>query len=67
MSDKDLSLLFVGYKCKGKVKSKFPCYYSALYLTDEQQEDFIKWWHENIEPKIDKKIKELKERRDNET
>lgn len=37
MSDKDLSLLFVGYKCKGKVKSKFPCYYSALYLTDEQQ------------------------------
>lgn len=61
MSDKDLSLLFVGYKCKGNVKSNYPCYISALYLTTKHQEEFIEWWHKTIEPKIDKKLKELKE------
>jgi len=57
MENNDKSLLYVGYKCKAKVNSNYPCYITALYITTEEQEDFIKWWHAEIKPLLDKKFK----------
>lgn len=31
-------------------------YVTATHLTTKNQEDFIKWWHSEIAPIIDKKI-----------
>ncbi len=58
---KDKSLLFVGYKCKGNVKSNYRCCVDAVYLTDKHQDKFISWYREKIQPELDKKYKELKE------
>ena len=56
MSKKEQNLTMIGYNCKGLSKRYITC----TYLTAKKQEKFIKYWHKEIEPLLNKKIDELK-------
>lgn len=55
-NDKETHMLYVGYKCKAKVNSCYPCYITVTHLTKEEQEQFIEWWHREIEPVLQDKL-----------
>lgn len=59
-NNKETHLLYVGYKCKAKIKSCYPCYITVTHLTNEKQEQFIEWWQKEIEPKLQDKLEQLR-------
>lgn len=60
MSKDETHMLYVGYKCKGKVKSNYGHYVTVTHLTNEEQEQFIEWWHKEIEPVLQDKLNTYK-------
>jgi len=58
-SNKEKILTMMGFNCKGINKKNVVC----TYLTIKEQKEFAEYWKEEIEPLLDKKIDELKEKR----